>query len=273
MAHRPHLSVRPAPRSGKAIAGRAFTLVELLVVVAIIAILMSLLLPVLRNAREAGKGARCMSNLHQVALANQTYAIEHRGQLPPYTYRGGWWPSGYTGPDIHAQYGWNTSTGTPVRDIKMGFLAPYIQNSERVMSCPSWREDPAFGPGSPLNSYVQNLWAGGWGNPFGPTGNGSIHIDHTTRTSKLIHFADGWGVAVYTWWPAALNFHLSGWHMFGLYPSGGLGDGHYYDDPHIMSGQAPYNRHAGAASLQMMDGHVENKDAAVYWYDEFFVRY
>ena len=263
------------PRASVARFVGGFTLVELLVVVAIVAILMAMLLPVLRNAREAGKSGASKSNLHQIGLANQTYAIEHRGHLPPYTYRNGWWPSGYSGPDIHAQYGWNTSTGTRVRDIKMGFLAPYIQNSEKVMSCPSWRKLARFTDfeNDPLNSYVQNLWAGGWGNFFGPTGNGSIHIDHTRRTSKLIHFADGAGVAVYTWWPSALNFHLGGSHRFGLYPPGGLGDGNFYDDPYIMSGQAPYNRHVGQANIQMMDGHVEDGTGDTFWYDEFFIRY
>ena len=44
----------------------AFTLVELLVVVAVIAILISMLLPVLKNARETARTAVCASNLHQV---------------------------------------------------------------------------------------------------------------------------------------------------------------------------------------------------------------
>ena len=64
--------------------GRAFTLVELLVVVAIIAIIMSLLLPALRNAREAGRMAVCASNFHQVGIAANAYAAANRRSLPPY---------------------------------------------------------------------------------------------------------------------------------------------------------------------------------------------
>ena len=74
---------------------RAFTLVELLVVVAIIAIIMSLLLPALRNARLSAQGGACLSNLHQVALAGVSYTMEHKGFLPPAGADsvGGSWPA------------------------------------------------------------------------------------------------------------------------------------------------------------------------------------
>ena len=62
----------------------AFTLVELLVVVAIIAILLSLLLPALRNARLAAQGGVCVSNLHQIGLATRMYGLENRNVMPPY---------------------------------------------------------------------------------------------------------------------------------------------------------------------------------------------
>ena len=61
---------------------RTFTLVELLVVIAIIAILAALLLPAVQRAKAHGHAAECMSNLKQLSLAFQMYAIDHSGQLP-----------------------------------------------------------------------------------------------------------------------------------------------------------------------------------------------
>ena len=62
----------------------AFTLVELLVVVTVIAILVAMLLPVLESARAAGRAAVCMSNEHQIGLGLTAYAIDYRNQIPPY---------------------------------------------------------------------------------------------------------------------------------------------------------------------------------------------
>lgn len=61
---------------------RAFTLIELLLVVAIVALLVSVLLPTLQRARAQARLASCGSNLHQLGLATQQYAMQERGAIP-----------------------------------------------------------------------------------------------------------------------------------------------------------------------------------------------
>ncbi len=61
----------------------AFTLIELLVVISIITLLLAILIPALRMARETAKDMACMSNERQLGLYLQVYIDEHNGHLPP----------------------------------------------------------------------------------------------------------------------------------------------------------------------------------------------
>ena len=61
---------------------KKFTLMELLIVIAMISILLSLLLPSMGKAREASKIAVCMSNQKQIYTGLQAYMVENNGRLP-----------------------------------------------------------------------------------------------------------------------------------------------------------------------------------------------
>ncbi len=138
----------------------AFTLVELLVVVAIIALLIAILLPAMRRARQQAARVNCISNLRQRGIAIFTYMAENRGH-PPH----GWWGQGF-----------NESLSLAQRDL---IIERYLKGSLRTWCCPEmpltgWATGPGgympclptqF-PGGPGGEYVGNLMvADPWQNP------------------------------------------------------------------------------------------------------------
>ncbi|MBN2445508.1 MAG: prepilin-type N-terminal cleavage/methylation domain-containing protein [Phycisphaerae bacterium] len=105
----------------------AFTLIELLVVVAIIALLISILLPSLSAAREQAKAAVCKSGLHQLALATTYYAEENRDRLPHIL--------GSPKP------GDPTTTNAPFYQYHQIFLFWKYQKNLKIYQCPSAKNE------------------------------------------------------------------------------------------------------------------------------------
>ena len=86
---------------------KAFTLVELLVVIGIIALLISILLPSLSKAQAYAKKVKCMSNMRQVYIELQMYSNANRGWLFPMRDVAPW-TFGYIGPATDPNQVWTT---------------------------------------------------------------------------------------------------------------------------------------------------------------------
>lgn len=109
----------------------AFTLVELLVVIGIIAVLISILLPALSKAREQSRRVSCLSNVRTLAQYTILYASESKGWLP---YRA---PGAPQPPEVLA---WAADAGKPGLDLRLTF-APYLKGwnidvPNRIFHCP-----------------------------------------------------------------------------------------------------------------------------------------
>lgn len=104
---------------------RAFSLLEMLVVIAIIAILISMLLPSLRRSVKMTRTTVCMSHLREVSHSLQVYRIEHEGHLP----------------DVQPYGGQDASSGAGIEDVSPWFLRlyPSYMSDLSNLVCP---EDP-----------------------------------------------------------------------------------------------------------------------------------
>jgi prepilin-type N-terminal cleavage/methylation domain-containing protein len=115
-------------------AAAAFTLIELLIVIAIIALLMAVLIPALNRAREMGKRAACMNNAKTLALAWTLYCSEHEGLMPScqgLADKG--WVRGLTGTYMTRPV--EAPLQEQIAAIRAGELYPYT-TTEKVYRCP-----------------------------------------------------------------------------------------------------------------------------------------
>jgi len=117
-----------APRSP-----RAFTLVELLVVILVVAILGSLSFVGLRSAKRVAERAACASSLRQLGSAVHLYAIDHNDRFPPYLEIVGGERVWYFG--IESGSG---GEGDRQLDASGGPLFPYINSTSSIEICPSF---------------------------------------------------------------------------------------------------------------------------------------
>ena len=151
---------------------RAFTLVELLVVIGIIALLIAILMPALNRAREHTRRVRCLSNMRQLTIAWLMYAQNHKGKI--------------CGADTgRAPWDW-VRPGDTRDSLTQGVLWGYINNAE-VFHCPNDRIDWR-------RTYSINSWLNGEGPPATPQDNyvatNLAQLKYPSRTFVFIEELD-----------------------------------------------------------------------------------
>jgi prepilin-type N-terminal cleavage/methylation domain-containing protein len=173
--------LNPKPKSS-----RAFTLVELLVVIAVIAILAGLLLPSVAKAKTKGHGIMCLNNHRQLTMAWKMYNDDNNGRFlyasphpldpstDPYS-----WVLGFMDFTPSNPSNWDVN-----QDIKRSPLWRYCEGSTGIWKCPADKStiNPTTGPHSGqtmprVRSMSMNLWIGGFGGiDAGLSGSGQWRI-------------------------------------------------------------------------------------------------
>ena len=152
----------PRPRA------RAFTLIELLVVVAIIALLISILLPSLESARRAAKKSACLARIKNIASSSRVYSADD--------------PQGWAIPTHHLQFHQDPSDPSYIGAYEWGGKSGVGQSATSDILDSRYGTKMGFGPATrPMNGI---LYQGGftdnskpWFNPIGATADTDLDLD------------------------------------------------------------------------------------------------
>ena len=227
---------------------RGFTLIELLVVIAIIALLLALLFPVLRSAREAGQRAVCLSNLRQLTLAWLAYADDYDGKIVKANYGSisghrGWLGGAFLNP-------WQKRSDLIASpDQSKGALWPYLKDID-IYRCPRARRPGHFATYSIVSAANGGRVEGTYLPNTGPALElplgkrvGSTILRLTSLTEIVSPGAAQRAVFIDR---CQMAHNHCDFHIEYLYPN-------------WSDGNPPPTRHSGGMTLSMADGHAE------YW--------
>jgi iron complex transport system substrate-binding protein len=226
------------PSQAKRAQAHAFTLIELLIVIAIIAILSAMLLPVLSRGKLSAQCGICQSNLRELGLATQMYWNDNAGNSFAYTL-------GPTNSGVLYWFGWiaNGSEGHRAFDLSMGALFPYMNGSD-VRLCPSpvWNL-PQFEPKGTnvIFSYGCNSLM------FGGPGHSTLNAAKILHSADTVVFADGADVNNFQAPASMTNPLFEEWYYVDLETN--YGKANNYPNTQF--------RHSRKANVTFADGHVD----------------
>jgi prepilin-type N-terminal cleavage/methylation domain-containing protein/prepilin-type processing-associated H-X9-DG protein len=178
----------PAPSLKGRESAHGVTLIEILAVLAIIALLLGLLLPVLAHAAEAGRSARCRTNLRQLAVGAQLYAQTYKVYPPALRYE--------NSAGVFRTIAWDYEHAGS--DVKPGTLWQFLAtDGGEVHQCPTYHGSSNFFTGDPHTGYNYNTSYIGGEAKFPSTGWSSVRwrvpvSAHRRMTTTVVFGEGGW---------------------------------------------------------------------------------